>query len=82
MQEDPLPQSQLIALVTRRLDGLFGNNEQRWRDLIGEVQLVPIAFHARRNWTIQPRATSRERRAIERVVRIVAVEHPIVRRDA
>jgi hypothetical protein len=80
MHDEILAASQLIALVARQLHGSFGNNEQRWQDLIGEVQFKPIAFHTRCNWTVRPRATGRERRAIEKVLRDVAAEHPLLRR--
>ncbi len=65
-------------LLAHLLAGVTGKPEAHWEKLIGEVTALPIVFHPRSNWKIDPRGTQAELEAIEKAVDIVRQAHPYV----
>ena len=75
--ETPSPDG-LRDLLAHLLAGAVGGSEARWRDLIGEVEALPIVFHPRSNWRIEPSGTAFEREAIDKAAQLVCEAHPYV----
>lgn len=69
---------ELRNLIAHLLAGVAGGTEARWRKLIGDVEPLPIVFHPRSNWRIEPTGNAGERDAIEKAVAIVQEAHPYV----
>jgi hypothetical protein len=56
----------------------IGGTEPGWRKLVGEVEVLPVVFHPRSNWRIEPTGTPDEREAIEKAAKLVRDAHPYV----
>lgn len=68
----------LRALLAHLLAGATGGPEARWRDLVGAVEALPIVFHPRSNWRIEPTGTAEELEAIGKAAQLVRNAHPYV----
>lgn len=75
--ETPSPDG-LRDLLAHLLAGAVGGSEAKWRDLIGEVEALPIVFYPRSNWRIEASGTASEREAIEKAAQLVREAHPYV----
>jgi hypothetical protein len=69
---------ELRDLIAHLLAGVAGGTEARWRKLIGDVEALPIVFHPRSNWRVDPTGDAGEREAIEKAVAVVREAHPYV----
>lgn len=74
----PESTSDIRALLAHLLTGVTGKPEAHWEKLIGEVTALPIVFHPRSNWKIDPRGTQAELEAIQKAVDVVRQAHPYV----
>ena len=68
----------IANLLAEMLTGAVGHDKAHWLNLIGPVTALPIATHARSNWSISPIATGEELRAIVTAAEILRNEHPYV----
>jgi hypothetical protein len=79
--DNDLPSATAVqALVTHFLTVAAGGSQAKWRNLIGEVIVLPLARHPEGNWRVSPIGTAEERDAIERAAAIVAASHPYARK--
>lgn len=65
-------------LLAHLLAGATGKTEAHWRKLIGEMTALPIVFHPRSNWKIEPKGNLSELEAISKAAEIVRQAHPYV----
>ena len=77
--DDRISGPELRDLLAHLLSGTAGGSEAHWRQLVGEVEVLPIALHPRCNWRVSPAGTDGEQRAIEAAVEVVREAHPYVR---
>jgi hypothetical protein len=73
--------AELQNLLVEILAGAVGGKPERWRELIGEVEIVPIATHPHCNWRVKPMGKNNEVDAIDMAAGIVRQAHPHARRD-
>jgi hypothetical protein len=73
--------SQLTDLLVARLVRDRGGSGQRWRKLMGRVQLYDLKTHRHCNWAISPTGSNAEIAAIERLLDDIRTSHPIVLDD-
>lgn len=81
MIDDVPTAAELRQLLVKLLVGAFGGSARQWRSLIGEVEVLPIAFNLRCNWRVKPAGSAVVREVIGQTVALVAAEHPYARRD-
>ena len=74
----PESPSDIRDLLAHLLAGAAGNTEAYWKKRLGEVTALPIVFHPRSNWQIEPTGKPEELRAIEKAVDLVRAAHPYV----
>lgn len=79
--EPPFPDG-LRDLLAHLLAGAIGGDEATWRGLVGDVEALPIVFHPRTNWRIDPSGTEAEREAIAKAEQLVREAHPYVSKQA
>lgn len=70
--------SQLTDLLIARLVREQGGGAQRWRRVLGRVQLYDLKTHSHCNWAITPTGSNSEIAIIERLLDDVRISHPIV----
>ena len=68
----------MANLLAEILTGAAGGTRERWLELIGPVEPLPIWLNVKCNWRISPTATGEELRAILAAVEVVRAEHPYV----
>lgn len=73
--------SQLTDLLVARLARDWGGNPQRWRKLLGRVQLYDLRTHAHCNWAISPTGSNSEIAIIERLLDDIRISHPVLQDD-
>lgn len=73
--------SQLTDLLVARLVRDQAGTAQRWRRLVGRVQLYDLNTHAHCNWAISPTGSNSEIAIIERLLDDIRISHPIVREN-
>ncbi len=56
-----------------------GGNRRRWRLVVGEVKLYPVATHPHCNWSVTPTGSASENDVVERIADDLRIRHPIVR---
>jgi len=76
----PTP-DELRDVLARMLSGAAGGTLEKWRKAIGEVEMLPLAFHPRSNWRVTPKGPAEQRDAITSAVEIVRGAHPYVTGD-
>ena len=65
-------------LLAHLLANVAGKTETYWKKVIGEVTALPIVFHPRSNWQIEPTGKPEELQAIAKAADIVRAAHPYV----
>lgn len=65
-------------LLAHLLTGVAGQTEAYWKNLIGPVTALPIVFHPRSNWRVEPNAKAADLEIIQKAVEIVRQAHPYV----
>ena len=75
---EPPTTAEIRALLSHLLAGAVGGSEARWAKFVGDVESLPIVFHPRSNWHVQPTGSADEIDAIERAVAVVREAHPYV----
>lgn len=76
--DKPESADDIRALLAHLLAGATGKTEAHWEKLIGEVVALPIVFHPRSNWKIEPKGKPAELEAIAKAAEIVRQAHPYV----
>jgi hypothetical protein len=79
MDDDRPTATEIRALLGHVLSGAAGGTEAFWSGLVGEVELLPIAFHPRCNWRVTASGTAGELDTIAQAVEIVIQAHPYAR---
>jgi len=64
------------ALLGHLLAGAAGGSENRWRRMVGPVEILPIWEHSKGNWRVSPTGSTPELDAIATAVEVVRAEHP------
>ena len=77
-KDKPSTAADIRALLSHLLAGVAGGSEAKWAKLVGEVEALPIVFHPRSNWRVQPSGSAEELEAIEKAVAVVREAHPYV----
>ena len=67
-------------LLADMLTAVAGGQRNRWRLLIGTIEVRSILTNPFCNWSIRPGGTVEELLAIKRAARLVRASHPRVRR--
>lgn len=67
---------EIANLLAEILAGAAGGTHERWLELIGPVEALPIWLNVKCNWRVTPIATGDELRAILAAVEVVRAEHP------
>jgi hypothetical protein len=75
-----LTASEIQSLLVEMLSGAAGGEPERWRDLIGDIEVLPIATNPKCNWRVKPMGKNNEVDAIDMAAGIVRQEHPHARR--
>jgi hypothetical protein len=75
-----LTATELQNLLVEILAGAAGGDPERWRELVGEIEVLPLATNPKGNWRVKPMGTNGEVDAIDMAAGIVRQEHPHVRR--
>lgn len=68
----------IAEMLAEMLAGAAGGTRDRWAELIGPVEFLPIAMNVHSNWRISPIATGDELRAIATAAELLRAEHPYV----
>lgn len=76
-----MTQNQLLDLLIARLVRDHGGSRQRWRRLVGAVQLYSVQTHAHCNWSLNPTGSTSEIALIERLVDDLRMTHPLIETD-
>jgi hypothetical protein len=71
--------NEIQDLLVKMLSGGAGGKPERWRELIGDVELLPLATNPRSNWRVKPMGTNVEVDIIDMAAGIARQEHPHVR---
>jgi hypothetical protein len=80
-QKAPIAPGELRALIASLLAGAASGSEQHWSKLVGEVELLPIAFNIHSNWRVSPTGRIVERDAVGKAVELVRQAHPYVHEE-
>ena len=56
--------------------GSVGGDEGRWRNVIGNIEELPLTMHPTGNWRVLPKGTKREREIAEAAIKILREAHP------
>jgi hypothetical protein len=68
----------LSDLFLTTLARRFGGSRRRWRIVIGDVRVYPLATHPHCNWAVNPAGGIGEVAAVEQVSDELRARHPIV----
>ena len=77
-EDTPSTAAEIQALLAHLLAGVAGGSEAKWAKLVGEVEALPIIFHPRSNWRVQPNSSPEKLAAIEKAVAVVREAHGYV----
>lgn len=69
---------ELQDVLIRRLVRSSGGTARRWRAAVGRVRVHDTATHPHCNWSVTPSGSAQETAAIESLLDVVRLEHPIV----
>ena len=69
---------ELRDLLLEVIVGAAGGDEAKWRNALGEVEKLPIAFNTQSNWMVRPTGTKAERVMVEKAAELVRVQHRYV----
>jgi hypothetical protein len=70
--------SQLTDLLVAQLVRDKGGMAQRWRRVVGGVQIYDVKTHPHCNWAIRPTGSNSEIATVERLLDDIRISHPIV----
>ena len=70
--------SDLQSLILTTLVREQGSDRRRWRLVLGEVRVYPLATHSHCNWSVTPSGNFADIDAVETLVDQVRAQHPIV----
>lgn len=70
--------SDLQSLLLTTLVREQGGDRRRWRLVLGEVRVYPLATHPHCNWSVTPSGAFTDIDAVETLVDQVRAQHPIV----
>lgn len=70
--------SDVRDLIVTMLVRKRGGGRMRWRTVVGEIRVYPLATHPHCNWRADPSGTVQEVEAVERAIDLVSQDHPIV----
>jgi hypothetical protein len=70
--------SDLQSLLLSTLVRDHGGDRRRWRLVLGEVRVYPLATHPHCNWSVTPSGAFADIDAVETLVDQVRAQHPIV----
>jgi hypothetical protein len=73
----PMPTA-LRDILVQILVGAAGGDEVRWRQVVGEVEKLSLAFNIMSNWAFHPTGSAGELATIVKVVDVVRSAHPYV----
>ena len=76
----PTP-TELRATLVTLVAGATETRAGRWEKLIGEVEVLPLAFHPRCNWRVELGGVEDERKVLDAAVVLLRGEHPYVSRE-
>lgn len=77
----PTP-TELRATLVTLVAGATETRTQKWERLIGDVEMLPIAFHPRCNWQVEVEGSEEDRRVIDAAIALLKGKHPYVSRKA
>ena len=77
-KDTPSTAADIRTLLAHLLAGVAGGSEAKWAKLVGEVEALPIVFHPRSNWRVQPSGSAEQLAAIEKAIAVVREAHPYV----
>jgi hypothetical protein len=69
---------ELRDLLLEVIVGAAGGDEAEWRKALGDVGMLPIAFHAQSNWAVHPTETKAQKAVIAQAVDLVPEQHRYV----
>ena len=64
----------LVTLVARATD----TRTSKWEKLVGEVEMLSLAFHPRCNWRIAVSGAGEDHKVLTAAVELLQREHPYV----
>lgn len=67
---------EIRALLVELLTAAAGGKPTHWRQVIGEVFVLPLASHPRCNWKVLPDGEPAEIAAVHEAVGLVRQQHP------
>ena len=70
--------SDLQSLLITTLLRDHGGDRRRWRLVLGEVKVYPLATHPHCNWSVTPSGAFDDIDAVETLVDRARAQHPIV----
>lgn len=70
--------SDLQSLLITALLRDHGGDRRRWRLVLGDVKVYPLATHAHCNWSVTPSGAFDDIDAVETLVDRVRAQHPII----
>lgn len=70
--------SDLQSLILTTLVREQGSDRRRWRLVLGEVRIYPLATHPHCNWSVTPSGAFADIDAVETLIDQVRAQHPIV----
>lgn len=73
----PAPE-QIAELLVSMLAEATGTKKKRWREAIGQVEMLPLTMNVRCNWSVSPKGSDEDLRAIGNTVELVRTAHPYV----
>jgi hypothetical protein len=69
---------ELGDLLVEVIVGAVGGDDAKWRKALGEVEKLPISFHAQSNWAVHPTGTKTQKEVIATAVNLVREQHRYV----
>ena len=73
----PTPTELRTTLVTV-VAGATGTPPSKWEKLIGEIEMLSLAFHPRCNWRVTVSGAGEEREVFDAAIELLQREHPYV----
>jgi hypothetical protein len=73
----PTP-TELRAILVILVAGATDTRTSKWEKLVGEVELLSLAFHPGRNWRIALSGAGEDQKVLTAAVELLQREHPYV----
>lgn len=71
-----MPAAAILSLLVELLAGATGKSEAHWRNVLGEIEVRPLAMNVRGNWFVGPTGSADDVEAAEKAIDLVRREHP------